>query len=99
MTCRARCARWPHSGGSHSRGGTGQLARERYLESLQVARQSYELLEIARSLEGLAELYAAAGPERALRLAGAAGAMRKTIGAEPYAEELRRLNAWQQPCT
>lgn len=77
--------------------GDRQLARERYLESLQVARQSYELLEIARSLEGLAELYAAAEPERALRLAGAAGAMRKTIGAEPYAEELRRLNAWQQP--
>jgi tetratricopeptide (TPR) repeat protein len=77
--------------------GDGQLARERYLDSLQVARQSYELLEIARSLEGLAELYAAVEPERALRLAGAAGAMRKTIGAEPYAEELRRLNAWQQP--
>ena len=23
--------------------------------------------------------------------------MRKKVGAEPYAEELRRLNAWQQP--
>ena len=77
--------------------GDGQLARGRYLDSLRVARESYELLEIARSLEGLAELYAAIEPERALRLAGAAGAMRKTIGAEPYAEELRRLNAWQQP--
>ena len=77
--------------------GDAQLARERYLDSLRVARQSYELLEIARSLEGLAELYAEVDPERALRLAGAAGVMRKTIGAEPYAEELRRLNAWQQP--
>jgi predicted ATPase/class 3 adenylate cyclase len=77
--------------------GDRQHARDRYLDSLRVARQSYELLEIARSLEGLAELYAAVEPERALRLAGAAGSIRKTIGAEPYAEELRRLNAWQQP--
>jgi len=77
--------------------GDRPLARQRYLDSLRVARQSYELLEIARGLEGLAELYAAVEPERALRLAGAAGSVRKTIGAEPYAEELRRLNAWQQP--
>jgi len=54
-------------------------------------------LEIARSLEGLAELDASVDPLRALRLAGAAGAVRKTIGGEPYAAELQRLNAWQRP--
>jgi hypothetical protein len=28
---------------------------------------------------------------------GAAGALRKSIGAEQYADELRRQNAWLQP--
>jgi hypothetical protein len=32
-----------------------------------------------------------------MRLAGAAGALRKSIGAEQYAEEFRRQQAWQQP--
>jgi predicted ATPase/class 3 adenylate cyclase len=70
--------------------GDRQLTRQRYLESLYVARESYEQLEIARSLEGLAELYAPVEMERALRLAGAAGSVRKTIGAEPGS-----LAAWR----
>jgi hypothetical protein len=77
--------------------GDTALARQRYTESLRVARDSYQLLEIARSLEGLAELEAADEPVRALRLVGAAGALRKAIGAEPYADELRRQEAWLQP--
>jgi predicted ATPase/class 3 adenylate cyclase len=77
--------------------GNAELARRRYAESLQVARESYQLLEIARSLEGMAELDAATDFKRALRLMGAAGALRKLIGAEPHAEELRRQNAWLQP--
>jgi predicted ATPase/class 3 adenylate cyclase len=77
--------------------GDQALARQRYLDSLRAARASYELLEIARNLEGLAELDAPLDPERALRLAGAAGSIRKTTGAEPLAEEQRRLNGWQQP--
>jgi predicted ATPase len=77
--------------------GDTPLARLRYTESLRVARDSYQLLEIARSLEGLAELEATVDPKRALRLVGAAGALRKAIGAEAYADELRRQEAWLQP--
>ena len=76
--------------------GDSALARNRYLESLQAARVSYQVLEIARSLEGVAELDAPLTPERALRLIGAAGALRKAIGAELYADELHRQNAWLQ---
>ena len=77
--------------------GETTLARQRYVESLIGARDSYQLLEIVRSLEGLAELEAASSPLGALRLVGAAGALRKTIGAEQYAEEVRRQSAWLQP--
>ena len=79
------------------RQGDSDMARQRYRTSLRVARETYELLEIARSLEGLAELDASVDPQRALRLAGAAGAVRKTIGGEPYAAELQRLSTWQRP--
>jgi hypothetical protein len=77
--------------------GDTELARRRYTESLRVARDSYQLLEIARSLEGVAELDATADPARSLRLVGAAGALRKAIGAEPYSDEQRRQDAWLQP--
>jgi hypothetical protein len=45
----------------------------------------------------MAQLDAGGDFQRALRLIGAAGALRKSIGAEPHAEELRRQNAWLQP--
>ena len=77
--------------------GNADLARRRYAESLRVARESFQLLEIARGLEGMAELDAPDDFERALRLMGAAGALRKVIGAEPHTEEQRRQNAWLQP--
>jgi predicted ATPase/class 3 adenylate cyclase len=77
--------------------GDVETARQRYAESLRVARESFQLLEIARGLEGMAELDAETDFERALRLVGAAGALRKLIGAEPHAQELRRQNAWLQP--
>jgi non-specific serine/threonine protein kinase len=77
--------------------GDINLARQRYIESLLGARDSYQLLEIVRSLEGLAEIEAPDDPLRALRLVGAAGALRKSIGAEHYADELRRQNVWLQP--
>ena len=79
-----------------ARGDTA-TARQRYADSLRVARESFQLLEIARSLEGMAELDAATDFVRALQLMGAAGALRKMIGAEPHEEELRRQNAWLQP--
>src|SRR5207302_7058497 len=74
-----------------------ELARQRYGESLRMARASNELLEVARCLEGVAELDASLNPERALRCVGAAGAIRKTIGATRYPQELRQLNAWLRP--
>src|SRR5262249_11688296 len=69
---------------------------QRYGESIRAARESYQLLEIARGLEGVAEMDAATDPERALRLVGAAGAIRKSIGSEPSREELRRQTDWLQ---
>ena len=77
--------------------GDTVLSRQRYAESVRLARASYELLELARSLEGLAELDATNEPERALRMVGAAGNLRKTIGAAPYPEEQRRIDSWLQP--
>jgi predicted ATPase/class 3 adenylate cyclase len=77
--------------------GDTALARQRYVESLRAARESYQLLELARSLEGVAELDALDNPERALRLVGAASALRKSIGAALYAEEVRRQDKWLQP--
>jgi hypothetical protein len=76
--------------------GDAESARLRYAESLRVARESFQLLEIARSLEGMAELDASTDFIRALQLIGAAGALRKMIGAEPHEAELRRQNAWLQ---
>jgi hypothetical protein len=77
--------------------GDAATAREQYAHSLRLARDSHELLEIARGLEGMAELEASVDAVRALRLVGAAGAIRKSIAAEPLPDELRRLNGWLQP--
>jgi predicted ATPase/class 3 adenylate cyclase len=79
------------------RRGDTEIARQRYSASLDLARESYQLLEIARSLEGMAELDATTDFERALRLIGAAGALRKLIGAEPHEDEVRRQDAWLRP--
>jgi hypothetical protein len=76
--------------------GDTTTARQRFADSLRAARASYQLLEIARGLEGMAELDAITAPERALRLVGAASSLRKAIGAELSGEEARRLSAWLQ---
>jgi non-specific serine/threonine protein kinase len=77
--------------------GDAAAARQQYADGLRLARDSHELLEIARALEGLAELDASVEPLRALRLIGAAGAIRKATAAEPLPDELRRMTAWLQP--
>jgi predicted ATPase/class 3 adenylate cyclase len=71
-------------------------ARRRYAEGLRAAHESHQLLEIARGLEGMAELDAPRGPELALRLLGAAGAIRNSVGAEQSSDEQRRQAAWLQ---
>jgi predicted ATPase/class 3 adenylate cyclase len=78
---------------AHQQGDRG-AARQLYTQSLHAARESSLQLEIARNLEGVAELDAQDDPERALHLVGAAGSLRALIGAEPNAEESRRLAAW-----
>jgi predicted ATPase/class 3 adenylate cyclase len=76
--------------------GDTAAARQRYAASLRGARESYQLLEIARGLEGMAELDAVTAPVRALRLVGAASSLRKAIGAELSGEESRRVAGWLQ---
>lgn len=71
--------------------GDYAAARSLYKESLAIARQLGDKRGIARVLEGFVGLAAAqAEPERALRLAAAATALRGTIGAPlPPAEQAR----------
>jgi predicted ATPase/class 3 adenylate cyclase len=62
--------------------GDAETARARFRESLGIARERGDRRGIAYALEGFAGLAALEGrPERALRLAGAASALRQAIGA------------------
>jgi predicted ATPase/DNA-binding winged helix-turn-helix (wHTH) protein/predicted negative regulator of RcsB-dependent stress response len=61
--------------------GDYESGQELYAEGLKLFSESGEIQEITRSVEGMALAAAAAGnPERALRLGGAAGALRKRFG-------------------
>ena len=81
--------------------GDYSSARPLYEESLVIFGELGDGRGIARVFEGLAGLAAArAQPERALRLAGAAAALRKSLGAPLPPIELARLErsldpAWQ----
>jgi hypothetical protein len=69
-------------------------ARQAYLESLTLADQASDRLTIAHSLEGLASLYSAEQPAIAVRIAGAADAMRTSLGAAITREELGLRQGW-----
>ena len=81
----------------------GNLAREQkdsataqsmYRESLKTFRELDHKRGIARLLEGFAALAAAGGEaERALRMAGAAAALRQQIGAPLTAAEQAKMEA------
>jgi len=69
-------------------------ARQAYLESLTLADQACDRLTLAHSLEGLASLYSAEQPAIAVRIAGAADAMRTSLGAAITREELGLRQGW-----
>ena len=75
-------------------------ARALFAESLRLRREDGEVVMIARSLEGIAALAAALGqPDRALCLAGAAEAVRTSIGAPMHPQERVRRAGWLDPLT
>ncbi|MBV9602873.1 MAG: hypothetical protein JOZ87_39315, partial [Chloroflexi bacterium] len=75
----------------------GDLAQAGRLcaEALQLAQQSGDRLVLARGLEGVAALVSGDMPELALRLAGAADALREALGARVLPAESARLMRWQ----
>jgi len=101
---RQRNDRWGIAG---SLGDLGHLAREQgdfaaadslYRESLAVFQELDHKRGIARLLESFASLAAAQSqPERSLRLAGAASALRKSLGAPLTAAEQRKLEMFLEP--
>jgi predicted ATPase len=66
-------------------------------EALRLAQQSGDRLLLARGLEGVAALVAKETPELAVRLAGAADALREALGARLLPAERARLGHWQAP--
>jgi predicted ATPase len=74
--------------------GDGGTARERYAESLRLAEKAGNRLMLARSLEGLAGLRSVDSPESAVRLAGAADALRTSLGAADNTRQRWRLHEW-----
>jgi hypothetical protein len=63
---------------------------------LVIARDTHEQVLLARGLESVAELVAAADPGRALRLAGTAATIRQTSGLQPTPVEHVRLGRWTE---
>lgn len=73
-------------------------AQTRFAESLMLRQEAGDVAMIARSLEGMAALAAArAEPERAVRLAGAADALRQTIGAPLHPQDRVWRDRWLEP--
>ena len=67
-------------------------------EALALARELDDRSFVAPQLEGFGEAAAAGGdPQRALRLAGAAAALREATGTPPTAPEQARLARWLAP--
>lgn len=74
--------------------GDARAARQLYAESLTLAEQAGDRLTLARGLEGLAGLIATEWPERAVRVAGAADALRESLGATAHPAERDHLRTW-----
>jgi hypothetical protein len=74
--------------------GDVYVGRRLLRESLALAHASGDRLELAWSLEGLSGVAVDARPERAVRLAGAAAALREAIASRPYPWERERLDRW-----
>jgi hypothetical protein len=75
--------------------GDAAAAAERLGQSLEIYRSLGDRLGIASAIEGFAALAASTGqPERALRLAGAATALRESIQAPIAGPDLERLERY-----
>jgi hypothetical protein len=75
--------------------GDLDAARRYSDEGLRLMRDLGNLVEVPRALEGMAGLAAATGrPARALRLAGAAAAIRAAVGTRPLPVEQENLDRW-----
>jgi hypothetical protein len=73
-------------------------ARQYSEEGLRLVRDVGNRWELPRAVEGVARLAAATGrPARALRLAGAAAAMRAALGMTPHPVEQENLDRWLAP--
>lgn len=73
--------------------GDPEAAAERFAEALEIGREIGDRTMICNALEGLAELAVPGEPEHALRLAGAAAAIRESTGASPHYAERPVLRA------
>jgi tetratricopeptide (TPR) repeat protein len=76
----------------HASGDTAEASRL-YERGLAIAGKTGDPLLTARFVEGLATLAAERSPERAVRLAAAAHALRSSLGASGQVQERQRLNA------
>ena len=74
--------------------GDASTASNLFAESLTLAREGGDRWEIARSLDGLAGVAVETRPDRAVRLAGAASALREVVGILPQPEDRERLDRW-----
>ena len=61
---------------------------------LTIARETHDQLACAHGLEGVAELLAAADPERAVGLVATAARLRGHLGCTPRPRESARLDGW-----
>jgi predicted ATPase/DNA-binding CsgD family transcriptional regulator len=78
---------------AHERGDRPEAAK--HLDAaLAVASESGEQLVLARGLESIARIATVSAPDLALRLAGAAAALRDSLGLHPSATERERLETW-----
>jgi DNA-binding CsgD family transcriptional regulator/tetratricopeptide (TPR) repeat protein len=74
--------------------GDVAAASRLFRESLALSDAAGDTLEVARSLEGLAGVALDARPDRVVRLAGAAAALREALAAAPYPRERERVDRW-----
>jgi tetratricopeptide (TPR) repeat protein len=74
--------------------GDFEAAWPMFKESVMLAEMTGDNLTLARSLEALASLLVTTSPEQAVRLAGAADAVRTSLGAAAHPLEREQLAAW-----
>ncbi|MGI9147762.1 MAG: hypothetical protein ACR2IK_14620 [Chloroflexota bacterium] len=86
-----------HAAASALQCGDRADAARHLVAALTVARESDERLVLARALEGVAQLIAATAPDTAVGLAGAAAALRETLGFDRTLQEQAQLERWLAP--